>query len=311
MATLTLKKPTPGDFYIADVGIKIPGSGEDTYTDECLIRHIVQSEIVRASVANGTLVVNDGTQDLSAQNGQVYLRILWLLAGLGTSFPSQVLYPFMPIRTRRHWALQQNAGATSVVGDGMSTVPTTNGTASVHNDTSEGQFINYASQAIVDRDAGWTSATFTMIQRRHKPAFLVKFKTGPAAADVQNVRMWLGLFSANPMASSSPAIHLAAFRYATDVDGTAFWRCVTNNGVGPATVTATTVAVAADTAYELMIDMSDAANVKFFINGVLVATHTATLPSSTQDLGHNEQLRTLNAVAHNLRLSRAFMEHLP
>jgi hypothetical protein len=50
-------------------------------------------------------------------------------------------------------------------------------------------------------------------------------------------------------------------------------------------VTTTSVAIATGTPYTLRIDCRDSANVKFYINGTLVATHTNNLPTATQAMG--------------------------
>lgn len=77
MATLVLKKPTPGDFFISDVGVIIPGSGQDTFTDDGLIRELASSRVLRDAINAGTIVVNDGVQDLTAAQGLSYLNDLW------------------------------------------------------------------------------------------------------------------------------------------------------------------------------------------------------------------------------------------
>lgn len=306
MSTLTLKKPSPGNFFIQDVGIFIPGSGQDTFSDNNLLRIIARSGDTRNAVLNGTLVVNNGVTDLSVTDGLSYLSSLWVLGAFGLDIDT--LYPFLPVRAKRQWSIQQNAGLSTLANIGFATGPTTNGTPSSAHD-SQGQWINYMTAGNANRDGGWQSSVFTQNRRDNSPIFLMRAKTGPAITDIQNSRMWFGLFSANPMASATPVAHLAAFRYDTGADGTAFWRCVTSDGAA-LTVTATTVAVAQDTVYEFMIAMTDPANIRFYINGILVATHTTNLPSLTQDLGHNEQIRTLIASSVNIKLKRIFMEHL-
>jgi hypothetical protein len=307
MATLILKKPTAGDLFINDLGIIIPGSGQEEFQDAATLVQVATSLNIRTFVIAGTLIVNDGANDLSVAAGLSYLTTIWAFAGFDNVPSGFMRYPFMPGRARRFWSIQQNSGLTSVNNSGFLTAPTVNGTASVVH-ASDGQWLNYATAAIADREGGWISSAFNQVQRQNAPIFGVVFKTGSAVADIQNARIWIGLFSATPIAAAMPAIHLAGFRYDTTVDGTAFWRCVTNDG-GAGTITTTSVAVAQDTKYELLIDMSDQSNVRFYINGVLVATHTTTLPGSTQNIGHHEQIRTLVASAKNVKLSRIFMEH--
>lgn len=307
MPTITLKNTTGVNQALPDLGTFVPASGQLTVSDSVNLRDVAASLSVRTLVLAGTLVVNDGSADLSTENGLSYLATIWSYVGFDNVPSGLMAYPFAAGRARRFWSIQQNSGLTSTNNSGFLTAPTVNGTSSVTHDT-DGQWLNYATASIIDRDGGWISSNFNQVQRQNGPIFGIVLKTGSVLADIQNARIWAGLFSATPMAAAMPAIHLAGFRYDTTVDGTAFWRCVTNNG-GAGTITTTLVAVAPNTKYELMVDMADQSNVKFYINGALVATHTATLPGATQNLGHQEQLRTLAAAAKNVKLSRVFMEH--
>lgn len=81
MATVTIKKPTAGDLFIPDLGIIIPGLGSDTFTDAETILRIASSNDIRTFVSAGTLVVNDGTNDLSIPLAKSYLALLWSQAG--------------------------------------------------------------------------------------------------------------------------------------------------------------------------------------------------------------------------------------
>jgi hypothetical protein len=84
MATLTIKKPTAGNQFISDLGIIIPGSGQDSFTDPATIKEVCASNNLRSLVTSGTLVVNDGTSDLSVQVGLLYLTQLYVQAGFDT-----------------------------------------------------------------------------------------------------------------------------------------------------------------------------------------------------------------------------------
>lgn len=222
--------------------------------------------------------------------------------------PNQVPDNATPGRLRRQWAILQNSGLTSAINVGFATSPTSNGTVSISHD-SDGQWLNFLTTATADRDGGWLSSAFTQVERSDLPVLEMLVKTGSVLGDIQNVRIWAGLFSASPVAAALPAVHLAAFRYDTVADGTVFWRCVTNDGGGSGTITVTTVPVAVNGRYKLRVDMSEAGNVKFYIDDILVATHVTTLPGNTQNLGHAQNLRTLVALGKNWKISRIFMEH--
>ncbi len=126
------------------------------------------------------------------------------------------------------------------------------------------------------------------------------------ASAVTSTRLWVGLTSAElgSLAVAPTTQHVAGFRYDTGLDGTAFWRTVTSNGTS-ATTTTTTTAIAANTAYELVAEVNSAGTaIRFWINGALVATHTATLPGASTALGCTARLRTLAAASRALRLGR-------
>ena len=126
------------------------------------------------------------------------------------------------------------------------------------------------------------SPTYTYTRLNWKPIFETTVKTG---SDISSVRTWCGLFSATPFGSATPAISYVAFRYDTGSDGTAFWRTVSDNGSGSPTVTTTSTAIAVSTKYSMRIEVVSTSSVEFYINDVLAATHSATLPAGATDLG--------------------------
>lgn len=206
----------------------------------------------------------------------------------------------------RRFGWAQNSGLLTVSGVGRADALTLAGTASLLEDAT-GQYISLASAATTDTEGGVVAPTFDWFSRQVLPEFDAVVKTG---ASILVQRIWIGLVSGDPMALADPAgLHIAAFRYDTVADGTAFWRTVTKDGT-TATVTVTTRSIAADTRYLLEISLQVANEVRFLINGLLVATHTANLPGNTTVLGGVAKVRTLETVAKSLRFSRLGSEHL-
>lgn len=197
--------------------------------------------------------------------------------------------------------VQQDASLTTLSLVGIAAPPTTVGTTSLVNvSTGEGQYIQYLSGAVANNEGGLVATTFDQTQRIRNPVLDIAMRN---AATITVARVWSGLFSADPMGSATPAVHLMAFRRDTGVD--ANWKAVTDNGSGVPTVTDTAVAYVGTTSYRLRI-VCDAGGgtVRFYINGILVATHTTTLPTSTQNLGYVHKVRTLEAVAKGIRFGR-------
>lgn len=202
---------------------------------------------------------------------------------------------------RRMWGIQQNANLTTLNQIGFVTAPTINtpgAAAVVHDDASgNGQFIEYATGAVVGQDAGWLSTAFSQTMRNYRFIHDMWIKTG---ADITNVRFWLGMFSATPMASATPAVHAAAFRYDTAADGTVFWRIVTIDGT-TTNAQVTTTAIAINTTYRLRIVWAvGVGTVRFFINGVLVGSSTTNLPTTSTLLGHVEQARNITVAGNKV-----------
>jgi hypothetical protein len=208
---------------------------------------------------------------------------------------------------RRQMTVAAPGGGTTLVTDGTAapTVATTNITPA-DDPTAAGPGVSYTTTAAADVDAGIISA-FGPVQTRWGPLFYTRITTDASA--ITSTRLWAGLTSAELAAlTADPTTqHVAAFRYDTGLDGTAFWRCVTAGG-SAATVTVSTVAIAAATSYELKIEVNSAGtSVRFFVNGVLAATHTTNLPTTSTALGYIVRLRTLAASARALRLGRVLV----
>jgi hypothetical protein len=77
-ATLVLKNTTGAVVVLPSTGMQLPASGQDTYTGlTTAILKIAKSAGVRTLVKAGTVVVNDGSADLSVLNALGYLEALW------------------------------------------------------------------------------------------------------------------------------------------------------------------------------------------------------------------------------------------
>ncbi len=245
-----------------------------------------------ASGANGDITSLSGlsTPLSTAQGGTGISADLFDLARSGL------------LRRKFYSAVAENA-TTNVRLTGASSAITTAGTASALNDQAENGMINYASAATTDALAGFMSWQNT--QKRWSPIYFSKLKTGANSTDIQNVRIRAGFSSlggSNPFLADVPLGRYAEFRYCPGTDGTAFWRCATKDSSGP-TVTVTSVAVAANTIYEFLIDASPAnGSIKFYLDGTLVATHTTDIISTTIGLNMFSGLATTAAAAKNIRL---------
>lgn len=139
------------------------------------------------------------------------------------------------------------------------------------------------------------------IWRDHLPDIIWHIKTVSTAS----VRYWIGLWDdsgADILDSATPAIHMVGFRYDSAVDsGNGHWRCVSNDGGVTPTVTDSGVLIAINTVYDMRIVVG-ASNIKFYINGVLVATHTTDLPNTGVDLTTVCGVKRLGASERSVKL---------
>lgn len=176
------------------------------------------------------------------------------------------------------------------------------GSSSADND-SDGLFCKWTSATTLNAEAGVsTPGGGAMTQTRCRPIFYAKVKP---TGTITELRTFVGLTSGTTqLGLDAPLLHYAGFRFST-VAGDTNWQCVTDNGSGSPTVTNSGVAYTVDALYTLRIDVSDPASIKFYINGSLVATHTTTLPTTTQDISWFARVRNTGSTnAKAIKINR-------
>ena len=162
----------------------------------------------------------------------------------------------------------------------------------------DGNFLRYQTLATTASVAGINTFTSGVTRREVDPYFVAVIRT---PATITSMRIWAGLFSATPAASSDPTLHGVGFRFDTGVSTA--WRYWANDGVSGGT-TATGPVVTASTRYELALCFLTSTTVGFFINGQLTNTISSQLPSLTQSLNINVSVTALSNSARTLDISR-------
>ena len=198
---------------------------------------------------------------------------------------------------------------TNLTSTGAAAAPTHAGlSASILLDTT-GTYFNSASSGSSGGDFGFYSGV-NQFRRDQVPEATFTVKTGTV---ITNLRTWVGfastastMLSQDLPGSGGSSLHCAAFRYNTGVDGTAFWRTVTADGSAE-TVTTTTAAVTTNTRYILRI-VTSASDVKFYVDGTLVATHTTNLPGASTNLQWLAAGETTEASGKSFRVARCYFE---
>jgi hypothetical protein len=177
-----------------------------------------------------------------------------------------------------------------------------------NDDDDTGPYVSHTTGAVSGNATSIRSDPLpTAFRRDWLPELEMVVKLGPT---ISSYRFWAGMFDAVPNSASDPVVNGAAFRYATDVDGTAFWRTWSNDGVSTGNAGATTVAVVAGQEYVLRLKCL-ASSIEFYIDDVEVAEHSTNLPGATTMLGYNISLATLTAAARAFSWSRIRIAHGP
>ena len=209
----------------------------------------------------------------------------------------------------RHWFMgyrlytwAHDIGATTITTVGGAATLSQVGTATPSSQDNSTRPREQHLTGAVSGNAGGRQTSATIIQRSWGGGMCMAYSMGP---NISNVRHWCGLSSAALDQVGTPTTeHVAAFRYDTGVDGTAFWRTVTCDG-SAVTTTTTSVAAANDTTkpggWNMRIEW-DTGNVYFYIDDALVSTHTTNLPGSTTMLGVRASVTTLTTAAKRLSL---------
>jgi hypothetical protein len=199
-----------------------------------------------------------------------------------TGAGGQATLPYEINRVGRHIIKQAGASAAGLTAVGLP-APSTQGTAAAADDA-DGNWTSYTTGTALGDDAYIRNGdlTYTQFRRDWNPLLVFRVKSGSAVTTAQ---YWVGCTDGSVVQynATDPANNGAAFRYSTDASDTN-WMAWTNDGSGGGTLTDTGVAVSANTAYTLRIDLG-ASDVTFYVNGVVKATHTTNLPGSTTSLG--------------------------
>ena len=168
----------------------------------------------------------------------------------------------------------------------------------------DGEYLAFTTSTSAGDAQKRIASVLTTTRRDRSPEIVCHMKTG---ASIANVRVWAGFFNSDPTLTATPAAAHAGFRYDTTADGTAFWRTSTHDGATQEVQT-TTVAIAANTKYRLRIEFG-VSDVKFYVDDVLVATHSTNIPGSTTALGEAWTFVNLSAASRSAKLSRLWMRH--
>ncbi len=210
---------------------------------------------------------------------------------------SQLFSPY----TRNYGYVYKNTGATTASTVGL-LAPTLTATVAT-NDQTSGSFVQHTSAATINSPTGLISSSFTQFRRDYEPDFYAVVRTG---ADISSLAFNVGLTSAAFDTNRAPNRYEIKFAFHTGVSGETTWQTITNNNSGAGQSKQNSgVTVATNTIYKMRIVCNTAnADVKFYIDGNLVTTHTNALPTSTQGLGYGIRVSPITANARVINWSK-------
>lgn len=207
---------------------------------------------------------------------------------------------YVPSMGVRNWAAIRASG-TSFQSIGLA-APTTTGTIASANDD-DGNWSRATTGATAGNAAG-AASDYTVTRFTHDPRFEIVLKTD---ATVTQMRLWAGLFHANPPNGDTLAGAGIGFRWST-VASDPSWMAIIHNGTSQVVEMDTGVAVNPDTVYTLSVrDYEDGPY--FCINGQKIGTTPITWPTPSTDLGLAVRVITQTAAARSVRISRLYVEH--
>lgn len=210
-----------------------------------------------------------------------------------------------PGDTSRSWMLCQvddgAANAAIVVGGTAVSGEAGNVKATVY-DTSGG-YRQLTTQALNGDFAGWNgggaAGPYGSISR-----ITWVIKTG-AAGDLANVRIWCALADADIKATSNPSgNHVCGFTYASDLDGSVFWRVYVSDTAVVNRIT-TQYQILPATRYVLTFDLPDHV---FSINSVAIPVTFSGTTNLAVRMGWFLGVTTLDGNAKTINLGRVYID---
>lgn len=239
-------------------------------------------------------------------NGTIWMQIDPSLA-LKVSAQNSLKYPrdlaVVPSLAARNriWA-KASAATFAAVG-----CVVTNGAALTAGNDTDSAYINVQATAGAGNPNYIETSTFNYFRRSHNPKFETIIRTG-LAADLANMRFWIGITSATPTNVDSlvGVASFAGFRYSSAVDSGFVPVCCDNAAQN---VGSPMAAIVASTRYLLSLEVNDAnGTVTFRINNGTPTVLNTNLPAAATELGFSVKIITTVAVVKNFKFSRAAVD---
>jgi len=207
----------------------------------------------------------------------------------------------MDLKSRRLAQMAVDHNATTLTTTHMP-VPVVVASATSSKDNRHGDFVQLNTSSVSGNVASIMPAVhFTMPMM---PALILKARVG----SVTSSRYWVGMFDADPSAVAydvAASSGLVAFGFSYDsAVATGNWQAIVSDGTSQ-TTTDTGIAVTANTTWTFDVIADDPASgdeVRFYIDGFLVATETSYITAGSVDLMWAVTRTNLAASSSNFRI---------
>lgn len=155
--------------------------------------------------------------------------------------------------------------------------------------------------------AGWLT-TAASLRRQFLPDISWAIKTGPAATDITNVRLWMIAADASSDFAVAAPVNSFGCRYNPVDAGDTQWTVYTASAATNSAV-ATGVTPVVDTRYECRFVWTTINTVDAYFNGVLITTFstTANMPPTTSPLFWQMRLVNATGVVRAYRVARVYL----
>lgn len=332
---------------IADLAVTTAKIANDAVTvDKLADSAVVTANIVNANVTFAKLdtdfIADAVLQDWSPADLILFADVDDLPnSGAAPNITKKMaLSNLLDLQDKRRMQYIKNAGAATATNLGFLAAPTLTATAASNDETGSfggAPFLKHTTAASNGAASGVISSTFTELNVAWLPEFSCRVRSSAwGSANGQDCRYFIGFFSASPDAlgaladtSTSPSVKMAAFVAESPSSGGASnfrWAWVAHTADGSGTAGHTTKTACSVSTYSnppngvnvdpsprdghlLTIKFVTTSEVRFYIDGYLVAVHTTNLPSTTSSLGFGIRVVSTAASAHSVDWSFIQVRH--
>lgn len=206
------------------------------------------------------------------------------------------LFSYFQARSHIYWCVGLTSSSLTAVGDGLSVLGTPSNSPP---SATQPAMVSNVTGAVAGNSAGQYGNQLTAPRQKPRVFAVVR------VPDSSSARIWISLHDGTSTSGTNAADpasrNLMGFRLDTSAGDTR-WRCCTKDGV---TLNNLDGGVDMSGNVQVLAMEHTGTSVKFYIDGVLVQTSSANLPSDTANCRLQVYIETLTSATKNIRLHSA------